>query len=447
MLRPAAMRSMKTKMKARATAARVRMEAMRTRIAPWIVAGLLALLADVHAQQPPVPAPGPTPTFRTNVDLVSSDVIVRGKNGQFVADLTKDDFDLLEDGVKQELNSFVLVHGGRAYTTMVAAPSVVREGVILPPTRPMNDTAGRIILFIVDDLHLDFGQTPHIRDLFKKLGKELIHEGDLFGVVSTGTSSIAMDLTYDRTRLDEAAKRISGGGLKPKDVIEQSARGETPQEVMHRAHVAFETQLDVIRNLSQTHNRRKAVVVVSNGYDFDPFLASRSGTSMNTRSNNPNVDPNNPAYAEMNRSQKFNDTDLAIELNEIAREANRANATFYTIDPRGLTAGPDIDQEVDPVEWETHVRKQQDSLRSLAEQTGGLAIVNTNDFDKALKRIDAETSDYYVLGYYSSNPDPTQKRRQVEIRIKKPEASGATYELTYRREYQLKPLPTAAKPK
>ena len=44
----------------------------------------------------------------------------------------------------------------------------------------------------------------------------------------------------------------------------------------------------------------------------------------------------------------------------------------------------------------------------LAEETGGIAVVNKNDFDKALKRIDAETSDYYVLGYYSSNPDPTQ---------------------------------------
>ena len=419
---------------------------MSTRITPWIAAGFLALLADTHAQQP-AQAPGATPTFRTAVDLVTSDVIVRGKNGQFIADLAKDDFELYEDGVKQEVNSFVLVHGGRAYTSLVAAPTVAREGVILPPTRPTNDAAGRIILFVVDDLHLDFGATPAVRNLFKKLGQQLIHEGDLFGIVSTGTSSIAQDLTYDRTRLDDAAKRITGGGLKPKEIIEQSATGETPQEVMHRAHVAFETTLDVIRNLGQTHNRRKAVVVVSNGYDFDPFKEARAGTSMTRNSNNPNIDPNDPTYSQMNQSQKFNDTDLAIELNEIAREANRANATFYTIDPRGLTAGPDMDQDVDPVEWETHVRKQQDSLRTIAEQTGGLAVVNTNDFDKALKRIDAETSDYYVLGYYSSNPDPTQKRRMVEIRVKKPDASGSNFDLTYRREYTLRPVPTAAKPK
>jgi hypothetical protein len=75
-------------------------------------------------------------------------------------------------------------------------------------------------------------------------------------------------------------------------------------------------------------------------------------------------------------------------------------------------------------------------MRVLAEETGGIAVVNQNDFDKALKRIDAESSDYYVLGYYSSNPDPTVRRRKIEVRIPKQRAN-----LTYRTEYALKPPP------
>lgn len=53
----------------------------------------------------------------------------------------------------------------------------------------------------------------------------------------------------------------------------------------------------------------------------------------------------------------------------------------------------------------------------LAHETGGLAVINSNDFDKAIKRIDAETSDYYVLGYYSSNPDPIRRNRRVDIKV------------------------------
>ena len=101
----------------------------------------------------------------------------------------------------------------------------------------------------------------------------------------------------------------------------------------------------------------------------------------------------------------------------MTRAANRANTTIYTIDPRGLVAGSDIDEQVDPTEWGNYVRKSQDSLRVLSEETGGVAVVNMNDFDKALKNIDAASSDYYVLGYYSSNPDATKRRRQLEVKV------------------------------
>ena len=64
--------------------------------------------------------------------------------------------------------------------------------------------------------------------------------------------------------------------------------------------------------------------------------------------------------------------------------------------------------------------KTQDSLRMMAENTGGVAIVNSNDFDKGLKRIDNETSDYYVLGFYSKNPNPTRRTRKIELKVSRP---------------------------
>ena len=411
----------------------------------WIGVGTVSLLLlSMHAvgQERRDPPQEPDPTFRTAVDLVSADVIVRNRRGQFQADLSKDDFDILEDGVKQEITSFTLVHGGRVYQAQPATVTPVREGIVLPVSRPVNDAAGRIIIFVIDDLHLDFRNTPRLRTLFRDMAKELVHDGDLFGIVSTGTSSIAIDLTYDRARMEEAAGRITGGGLKPSEIIQQSATGETPQEVMHRVNVAFETVYEMLTNLQKTQNRRKAVVLISNGYDLDPFASSRAGTAGSAFLNNRNVNPNDPSNAVFNQGNQFNDAELSMRLAELTRQANRANATIYAFDPRGLVAGGDIDEPVDPVEWEQHLRKEQDSLRVLAEQTGGIAVVNTNDQTRAMRRIDAETSDYYVLGYYSTNPDPTQRRRQIEIRLTKKDADGNDLDLAYRQEYTLKPVST-----
>ena len=356
--------------------------------------------------------------------LVTSDVIVRDRRGQFQANLTKDDFEVYEDGVKQTVTSFVLVHGGRVFQAPGAGASSVREGIVLPQSRPVNDAAGRIIIFVIDDLHLNARDTPRLRRLFRDIAKTLVHDGDLFGIVSTGTSSIAIDLTYDRARMEEAANRITGGGLSPTEILQQSTYGQTPQEVMHRVNVAFETIYQMLGNLQQAQNRRKAVVLISNGYDFDPFATSRAANS-------------DPLF---NTGSQFNDAELTGRMAELTRQANRVNATIYTFDPRGLVAGQDIDEGVNATEWGTHLRKQQDSLRVIAEQTGGIAVVNTNNFQKALQQIDSETSDYYVLGYTPTNPDPTQRRRLIEIRLVN-KAAGKDLDLQYRTEYTLRPVP------
>ena len=396
-----------------------------------------ALAVAVSGQSTP---PQGQPTYRARADLVTSDVIVRGENGQFISDLKKEDFEIYEDGVKQDIVSMVLVHGGRTFNALTAPPPPAAEGIILPAKRPTNDAAGRIFIIFVDDLHLDFRNTGRIRELFKKIGKTLIHEGDMFGIVSTGPSSIAIDMTYDLRRFDEAVKKIAGNALKPSDIMSAPEGAEGPSEVRYRAHTAFSTAYDLLKKLETVHNRRKAFIYVSNGYDFNPFPQGRI-------QNNPfnqarlGENANDPNYTDpfTRQGNQFAEADLVRELAEVTRAANRANTTFYTIDPRGLVGGPDLDENVDQVEWNNYVRVSQDSLRVMAEQTGGIAVVNQNDFDKALKRIDAETSDYYVLGFYSSNPDPLRRTRKIEVKVKRPNMS-----VWARPEYTLRPNPSVS---
>jgi VWFA-related protein len=133
---------------------------------------------------------------------------------------------------------------------------------------------------------------------------------------------------------------------------------------------------------------------------------------------------------------KFADVDLAAELRGLANAANRANVSVYSIDPRGLPGTISAERQLDRDEWRTHLQKTQGSLRVLAESTGGVAVVNDNDFTGALKRIDAETSDYYMLGYHLSNNDPARRTRQIEVRVRRGDVK-----VWYRSSYTLRPQP------
>lgn len=414
-----------------------------------VVAFAAACSALLSAQTPQAPQ---TPTqperdpsgqvFRSGIDVVTTDVIVRDRRGQFVPDLNKEEFEVYEDGVQQKIVSFTLTHGGRSFNVAAPPPAPVQEGIILPPSRPTSDAAGRIFVIFVDDLHLDFRNTGRIRELFKRIAKDLIHEGDMFAIQSTGPSSLAIDMTYDHKRLDQAIERISGAGLSPKEILETPEGGQGVAEIRYRAHVAFSTAYDTVTALEQVHNRRKAFIYVSNGYDFNPFSETRKQNNisraqemgMNSTDENGNstgtYEDTNPFYV---RGNEFADADLVSELGYLTRAANRANVSFYTIDPRGLVGGPDIDQEVDMMDWQRYVTQSQNSLRVLAELTGGYAMVNQNDFSKGLSRIDNETSDYYVIGYYSSNPDPLRKRRRLEVKVTRPEV-----DVQHRTEYTIK---------
>ncbi len=407
-----------------------------------VVGGVWALGAMVAAQGPPGSAAPDSriaadpdtqnpAVFRSGVTLVTTDVIVRDGDGVFLPDLTKDDFTIFEDDLAREVASLVLVHGGRVYNQLLPPPPV-QEGIILPPSRPLNDTAGRIFVIIVDDLHIEANKTPKTRQVFEKMFDTLIHEGDLYGVVATGPSGIRIDLNYDRSQLYSAMERIVGDGFNATELINDLMDGPRgPEELRWRAHMAFKTAYDLVRSLEKVRNRRKAVIYISQGYDFNPFeyerviqrdpfardMQNARGRS-NARAGFNMMDYNYDPFNRLEREGAvFSDLDLSIELAELAKAANRANASFYTVDPRGLMVGPDVDYNGPRQEYDEWVYQTTQSLRTLAELTGGRALVNTNNFENLFKEIDAETSDYYVIGFYSGNADPTARTRRLRIEV------------------------------
>ena len=428
----------------------------------WIVRiGSLAIAASTivsgqtPAQNPKTtaqtPPANPQTVFRATANFVSTNVLVRDAQGQFVPNVRPEEFQVYEDGVLQKLTYFNTVIGGRVTEQIAAAaaPPPASSGLILPRAAPPPDMSGRIFIIFIDDLHLLPSQTPQTRYHLEEVRDLLVHDNDLVGFVSSGYSSIASDIQYDyqHRRFNEAIKKTMGGGQTADEIIKAPAGQDGPSGIRYLANVAFSTVNEILQKAAKITNRRKSFIYVSSGYDFDPFKDSRleyeqeqysvpgknpDGSPQTTQSTDPNIAAYNNPFGEY--TQNFSEGDLVSELAELIRAANRANVTFYTLDPRGLVGQQDIDTQLTYEEWHANLLETTSSLQVLAEQTGGFCICMRNDFKASLKRIDAETSDYYMIGYNSSNPDPLKFVRKIKIEITRP---GVRAE-NYRTEYDLK---------
>jgi VWFA-related protein len=398
-----------------------------------------------QTQQPqPVPR-NPQATFQTTTDHIRSHVVVKDSKGQFVPDLRPDEFQVFEDGVPQKITTFWRAFGGRMLSHLAETPVARTEGLILPPSAPPKDVSGRIFIVFIDDMHLQALDSIKTRKLLELIRDTVLHENDLVGIVSTGYSSIAIDLNYDyeHRRMNEAIKKVMGSAPSPTDIINGAQMSDGPAGLRYNANVAFSTAYDILAQAAKVTDRRKAFLYISSGYDFNPFKDSRYKAEQDryavpseTGSDGSDM-RREPVYDNPfdKGGLQFAETDLIAQIAELTRTARRSNVTFYTIDPRGLVAGPDINLDLGSREWQDYLNNTISSLRVLAEETGGICICNTNNFRAGLTTIDNEMSDYYLIGWTTSNPDPLKVRRKVEIKVTRPGVAVPIYlpEYTIRR--------------
>lgn len=385
---------------------------------PTLRVGAVALAAAALIQTQ-------TPRFGTRMDYVTTEVIVRDARGVFVHDLTPKEFELLEDGVKQTLTTFILVRAGQVVKEATGS-SPIKEGLILPPTKT---DAGRVFVVFIDDVNIAPLDTIKTRRVMNQIRDAVLRDGDLLAVVSTGTSSIQGAASYDvsQERFTSFINRTMGSGMTSAEILSANQTSQGPTGLRYQAHVAFRTAYDVLEQLSQIKNRRKAFLYVSNGYDFNPYAEDRLKEAQR-------ISGSTGDRSLTTSGQQFSEAELTSELVALSHAAQRANVTFYTIDPRGLVAGPDINAAVSQTAFRQHIETSTSALKALADETGGFCICNTNDFGRGLRMIDDAMSDYYLIGYASSNSDQTKLRRAISVSVSRPGVTASGY----RKEYMLK---------
>jgi hypothetical protein len=203
-----------------------------------------------------------------------------------------------------------------------------------------------------------------------------------------------------------------------------------------RERLTLEALEDLVVHLGGLREERKAVVAVSEGwlvYRRNSNLARpvngapgappvgtgpdgrlRVGDLGNSVASNYRCEQDRAQLAQEDHDRQFRD---------MLDDANRANVSFYPVDPRGLPVfdtpiGPDT--QVSPAEDAANLTTRIESLRTLAVATDGIAIVNSNDIEKGVRRVVDDLTSYYLLGYYSTNTKLDGKFRSISVRVTRP---------------------------
>ena len=231
-----------------------------------------------------------------------------------------------------------------------------------------------------------------------------------------------------------------GSGATVQEIIEMPQGGDGLSELNHKVQVAFSTAYDLLDQLEAVTNQRKAFIYVSSGYTLNPLKESRlkaeqqKYADMNGKCvvgperseqhgvNNQSTDGQSTRTMPPGARRWSSRRPTVRQLAELIRAANRANVAFYPVDPRGLMAGPDsasLNVQIPYADWRDFVTMTTSTLRSLAEKPAASPPSNERS-EKWMQQLDNATSDYYMLLYQSTNPDPFHLSRKIECALKQP---------------------------
>jgi VWFA-related protein len=324
------------------------------------------------------------PSFRAAIQLIEVDVHVTDKSGRFITGLSQEAFDMMDDGEPQRIALFLLVHlatrdgqieqlgatpfsvtadqnravGGRSYIMLLDGPAAAGDHV-----QRMRSVARHF-------LDLAFGPGDQMAVMFVK-GKFLKyfegHEDQM----------VEQPFTTDRRAIEAAIDRLA-----PDTKVATGVQGVIR---------TYETIEDISNQLGTMGGRRKALIWLGGQVPFDP--------------------------SERGSTQRRG-AEIASMYSRAIHAANRHNVAIYPIDLLGLTnrmtGRRDLQMGRNGEEL-----KRMAALRAIAEDTGGEAVVGTNNYEQMFAQIATHTSAYYLLGYQPSGTRCDGRFHAITVRVKR----------------------------
>lgn len=404
-------------------------ESSKARTAGILWRVLFIVLFTISTAGRPVAQQQKPPVFRSGLELVSVDVVVRDRNGAVVRGLTAADFEVREDGIPQKVTTFVFqeIDDKAAPAGNVALLADIQERVkeaasqtaaqaARPPEIPATptpltseDVAGRrLIVLLFDVSSMQPEDVQRSVDAAQKYVSDQMSSADLIAVATVSSMlNVLTDFTGDKTTVQTALNTLGyteGTATPPPDAStmatdEQTTTADdaTADETAELDLFNNDMRLRVLKTLAETLapiEQKKAIVYFSTG-------------------------------------MQRNGQDNQVELRSAINAAVRANVSIYAVDTRGLQAivpggdatqasgrGQNLFSGRGVSQQFARLSSSQSTLTSLAADTGGRAFSDTNDFGEAFTRLRRDMSAYYLLGYPSSNHSQDGRFRRIQVRVK-----------------------------
>jgi len=345
-------------------------------------------------------------TFKVSTELVEVRVVVTDRDGRPIEDLTKEDFELLESGQRQEISFFSVSQVEErqdrpAVSNMPSQSRSLRERLSAPPARST--------ILYVDNLHLAFRDLNWVKSSLRRFINEKMTDQDMIAIVtSDGTLGIAQQFTRDRRILRHAIEQIKPGPISweypfSATLAGRILRNDFDFEALEEGKEQLELK-EGVEDESGSITRARARTILSGASYFRETMLLTLEALVDQMTGIPGqrmIAVFSEGFTQNGRSgwPKYDEVHSAIN------RAARSGVVIYCIDGKGLSDGlPDSEK--------------QGALVTLAKDTGGEFYENSNDLDGSLGLAFDSNRFYYTLAYYLKPENDVTKFRDIKVRVR-----------------------------
>ena len=383
------------------------------------------------AQTPPS---GEVPKLFDTMDVrvINIDVVVTDRKGNPITGLKKEDFEIYENGVPKTISNFYAVEGSKpVLVENEPEPSAAPAATPAPAAaQEISEQTKRRIIFYIDNLSLAPFNRNRVFKHMKEFVQNVMRPGDEAMVATFNRSmKVRVPFSRDTAQINQMFDSIMGESAMGTSIA--SERKQVQSQIKEAEH--YESALAAARtyassvehDLRQSASSLNALMSTLAGLDGKKILVLTSeGFPMQ---------PGRDAFyyvEEVAKEKNWNASGTLLEamgfdsaslIQSIARTANANGITMYTVHAAGLQGADNFSAEhSQPTSFsvaQAAMSNTTESMQLMAEMTGGLASVQTNNYQLAFKRIQSDLDTYYSLGYRAGT-ERVDRQRRIDVRVK-----------------------------